>query len=225
MVIDFVSKLVKTITLSRVIIWSLAGLVGVLGYTAFENRKDLFDFNVDDDTHTTSNALSQTFTLSATSKEELKEFTDSDKSVVGVAVLTADIRLNVRKALYSYAIPSAKDNPDQQFKNISVQRLPLFTNDPENNRQMVKLINGEFHCAPYATSALAKATPGLNKNVVSICRVSLPPYYGYFSGFITAFLSVDPDIDKQFRLRSAMESIATRIYLRDVISTSKTSPF
>lgn len=220
MVIGFLSKLVRTITFTKVVIWTLAGFVGVLGYTVFENRSTIFGIG---ESHQTTNQVGNTFVVGEQTKEAIKNLVLQDQSVLGVAVIAADLRLNRRKSLYFFSERGADvvKDPIAQAQISQVNSLPLFTKDEQNNIQMIKLINGEFSCAPYSVALLSSAAPALNKNVISVCRASLPPYYGHFSGFLTMFLNSDPSVEAQLQLKATLETLATEIYFRDVIPTSR----
>ena len=222
MVIGFVTKLVKTITFKRVLLWTLAGTIGIIGFTAYEHRDELFSATSLRQVPT-GNPVGHAFIVGQDTKDKIKALTKSDPSIVGIGVLSADIRLNVRRSIYFYSAADNQDDSDPLGRYAQIQRLPLFTKNEENNRQMVKLINGEFHCVPYTQTTLAKAAPNINQDVVTICRASLPPYYGFFSGFVSVMLRIDPDVETQIRLRTTIESLATEIYFRDVLPTSKKS--
>lgn len=220
MVIGFVSKLVTAISFKKVLIWTLAGSLLVVGYTAYEHRADIFDASsLGHSSAAIGNPVGSIFVVSDATKKDVATFVKAEKSVVGFSVVSADIRLNARNTLYFYADPTSPTPPTIAPLD-SIPRLPLFTKSEENNRQMIKLINGEFACSPYSTSLIAAVAPNVNKDVIAICRASLPPYYGHFAGFVSVLLNTDPDVDEQVRLKQAIEAMATQIYFRDVIPTS-----
>lgn len=215
--LSLVSALVKTITFNKVLLWALAMIITVVSYTVYERRDDLFQASPF--ARLPGNDVGMIFNISKTTKARAKEFVESDQMIVGLTILSADLRLNSRVSLFhigdnEYADPVA----EAALQNLS--SLPLFSKSEENNRQMIKLINGEFLCVPYATSAMALAVPNANKRVITICRASLPPYYGQFSGFVSLFLNADPDIERQIRLKQQLEMFATGVYFRDVVPSS-----
>lgn len=218
----FLSKLVKTITLKHVGLWLLTGVLIILGYTAYEHRAELFQSA----THLTGNdtpsvnLVGATFKVSEATKEKVKDFVASNKDFVAMGISAADLRLNQRTTIYFFSLEAGNGSP-QVTRNLD--RLAFFTNDDENNRQMIKMINGEFHCVPYANTILAKSRPEINRNVSSICRASLPPYYGHFAGFITLYTKHDPSVDQLVELKNSMETFATEIYFKDVIPTTRKS--
>lgn len=203
-------------------IWTLAGIILVFSYTAYEHRSDLFNAATSgQSTMIAGNPVGAIFEIGNTTKKNIETFVKAEKSVVGFTVVSADIRLNVRNQIFFFPDPTVP-NPPTLLPLQAFSRLPLFTKNDEANRQMIKLINGEFTCAPYATTSLvAQVSPSTNTNVITICRASLPPYYGHFSGFVSVLLNTDPDIEEQVRLKQTIESMATEIYFRDVILTTK----
>ncbi len=223
MVTSLLSKLVTAITFKKVLIWTMAGIIGVIGYTAYERRSDLFKVaKIGSGSPTPGNPVGAVFTVGDTTKKNISSFVKDEKGVVGFTVVSVDIRLNLRNQLYFFADPTVP-NPPTLAPLAAIARLPLFTKNDDNNRQMIKLINGEFTCAPYnsGTSLVAAVNSNVNRDVVTICRASLPPYYGHFSGFVSVLLNTDPDVEEQVRLKQAIESMATEIYFRDVIPTTK----
>jgi hypothetical protein len=195
-------------------------MIGVFGYTIFENRDELFS-SADSSKKLIGNPVGVAFTVSTNTKETLKALVNSNKNIEAIAVTSADLRLNIRRNVF---FVSEKTVLVQGTDTETIPRLPLFSSSKENNRQVVKMINGEFFCTPYLETTLAKSQPGLLKETTTACRASLPPYYGFFSGFVTVFLKNDPTLEQQHVLRSEIEAIATEIYFKDVVPTSKRVP-
>lgn len=227
MVTTFASKLVTAITFRKVLIWMFAGITLIISFTAYEQRSTLFEataLNRSVDGSIAGNPVGSTFTVSSDTKKGIQSFVKNEKSVIGFVVVSADIRLNARNILFFSTDPSATNQPSLA-PLLALTRLPLFTKNDENNRQMIKLIKGEFVCGPYSTTILSSIAPSANKDVIAVCYASLPPYYGHYSGFVSILLNSDPDIDEQVRLKQAIEAMATEIYFRDVIPTSKRVKF
>jgi hypothetical protein len=215
MLISLATKLVKTISLSKVLIWSSALTLGVIFYTVFEFREQIFKGTAID--VRSGNEVGHSFSISKNTEKRIQQLVLSDTEIVALSIWVGDIRLNSRKSIYSFS---------EQVRGkieyvVPTTQLPLFTKDDENNRHVVNLLNGRFHCVPYTSTTISKVSPSLNKNIVSVCFASSPPYYGYFSGIVVAFLSSDPDIERQIRLKSDLETLATEIYFRDIIPTNK----
>ena len=217
MLIGLISKLVRSISLMRIFVWAMAMVACVFGYTVFEHRSEIF-METSFSPRPIGNMVNETFNVSDITKQEFAEYAASDKSIAGIAIISADLRQNLRTAVFFYGNGNtAKYN--QQGRLLPIDQLPLFTSDDENNRQMVKLINGEFFCVPYSSTIMAHASDEPHNELVAVCRASLPPYFGHFSGFISVLLTIDPDLEKQSELKNRLESLATQVYFRDVLPT------
>jgi hypothetical protein len=220
-VIALVSKLVKTITLKSVLLLSLAGILAIAALLSFEHRAEIFG-SITTPKQRPVNEVGHEFVIGDDTKARIRDIIKTDQTYNGIAILSADIRLNTRRVIYVYD-PTASKAKMAHLLNTS--RLPLFTRNEDNNRQIVKLINGEFFCAPYATTQVAQMAPDQIGSNVTICRVSIPPYYGFFSGFVALALRVDPSIEQQSRIKEMLENLATEVYFRDVIPTHKKTTF
>jgi hypothetical protein len=222
MVLRFVTKLLHLITLKKVLLWSSTALLAAILYTTYENRQSLFD-KITPEKDSGLNPINITFTVGHESRRKIEQFVRTNNEVVGFSIFTADLRLNRRTSIYFFGFEDGRET-QSPTSNSPFNRLPLFSSSEENNRQIVKLINGEFHCSQYSTSLLAITNPSLNPNVKTVCRASLPPYYGNFIGFVTVFIKIEPNPEEQVRLKSIIESLATEIYFRDVLNTLRRSP-
>lgn len=219
---SLISKLIKTITFTKLLIWTTAATVGVVALTIFENRTEILSSSAIGSTTKDISLAGISFRVGKDSQARIKKFIDYEPEIVAMSVSSIDIRLNIRRVLHYYADDTLGVSKDEVKRDLEIiQNLPLFTTDDANNRQIIKLINGQFSCVGYSSTTVAKVTPALHPGVVTACRISLPPYYGYFSGFITAYLQYDPSLDEQLRLKTEMNAIATEIYFRDVVTSAE----
>ena len=218
MVIGFIGKLVKTISLKRVSIWALAMAICIVGYTSFEHRDELFRASTFG--AAPGNEVGMTFKISETTKKEISELVKTEGTIIGFAVSAADVRLNTRTTLFYAGDPSADSQKFNDAFSMLPPKRPLFTQDEENNRLALKLINGEFFCAPYVWEAGARHEKKIDDLIV-VCRSSLPPYYGHFAGFVSVFLNVDPDVEQQLYRKQLVETLATTIFFRDVVPSKQ----
>ena len=228
--IGFISKAIQAITAKKVIIWLLAISSATVIYTAYENRVELFG-SVYDAPVPGQGSLANVpvFSLSEGSKSTVKDFVLDNPDVISFMVFSADLRLNSRTLVHFYTEPLKSSDPEEVIMdNIRVlsalrqaTRLPLFIKKPEINKQIVKLLNGDFGCTTYSGSPFAIAAPTLNKGAVAICSASLPPYYGFFAGFVTIVLKIDPTVEIQTQLKSQLNVIASEIYFKDVAPFNK----
>ncbi len=109
------------------------------------------------------------------------------------------------------------------YLSISINRYPIFSTQEESNAEAIQLINGEFTCTSFSKTPVARLIPEMANTVKTTCRISIPSYYGYFSGFITIFLETAPDTVQQEQIKLIFSSLATHIYFKDVIPTQRTT--
>ena len=214
----FVTKLVKTITLNRVMVWAFTALTLISFYTLYENRSALLSYITAPEP---TNMVGMTFTVGQLTKSEIQGITDGEPRIVGISILSTDLRLNEAKVLHFYG-----DNPqltDIFARSMAVgsNRLPMFTSNDESNTQIIKLINGQFNCVAFDKTLISKIYPELKGTVKTVCRSSIPSYYGYFSGYIEAFIAETPTSELEDQYKLFIEKLANDVYFRDVIETQR----
>jgi len=218
-VLSLVAKIVRVISLKNVALWSLAGVLALVGLTAFQNRTAIVSYIINGPTVDTAPLSS--FTVSAASQSRIKSLVDSDDLINAMVVLNADIRNNRRVPIHWYSDdPSAEKALDSLFSG-KYGGIPLFTSDEKNNEGVVGVINGEFTCSEYTAGGNAALFPSMQSRFPYVCRTSLPPYYGQFSGYITICLNRVPSADELINLKTEALNISTEIYFRDVLPSSK----
>ena len=217
-VISLAAKILNVISLKKVGIWTFAAIVVLLGFTIFQNRAVIYAAVTSAPVVETPTTLVP-FTVSPTSVDRVKQLVDDGGLISTIVVLNADLRNNRRIPIYWYSNdPVIQKSLDTQY--ISRFGIPLFTAEEKNNENMVGIINGEFACSPYAEGN-SGLYPGMEVRMPSVCRASLPPYYGQFSGFLTISLSRTPTPDEVINLKSTALALATEIYFRDVVPANK----
>lgn len=212
------AKVLSVISLKKVAVWTFAAIVLLFGYTLFQNRASIYKY-------VTSEAVVPTpttvvgFTVSTLSQDRVKQLIDVDGLITAIIVLNADLRNNRRLPIFWYSDdPFVQKTLDMQFANN--YGIPLFSSEEKNNENIVGVINGEFSCSAFADGNSA-LYPGLGTRMPTVCRASLPPYYGQFSGFLTVSLNRVPTPDELIALKSMILGLATEIYFRDIIPANK----
>lgn len=217
-VISLAAKVLSVISLKKVAVWTFAAIVVLIGFTVFQNRIKIYAAITSVPVVETPSTVSPYY-VSQTSQDRLKLLVDADDLISSIIVLNADLRNNRRIPIYWYSDdPYAQKTLDTLF--VSKFGIPLFTAEEKNNSNMVGIINGEFACNLYAEGN-SGLFPGLGQRMPTICRASLPPYYGQFSGFLTISLNRVPTTDEVIALKSTMLAVATEIYFRDVVPANK----
>ena len=212
------AKVIRVISLKNVAVWTFAVLVAIVGYTIFENRAKLVQYVVNGPA-VDAPAITG-FVVSSASQGRVKQLVDSDDLVNAVVIMNADIRNNRRVPLYWYSDDLSIQKILDTYFTGRYGGIPLFTSEEKNNENVVGVINGEFACSAYAEGNAA-VFPGLSSRMPYVCRASLPPYYGQFSGFVSIALTRVPTPDELIALKAEALGISTEIYFRDVIPASK----
>ena len=214
-VFSLAAKVLDVISLKKVAVWSFAAIVVLVGYTVFQNRTRIYSAITSAPVVETPTTLIP-FAVSVTSQDRIKQLIDTDNLISSIIVLNADLRNNRRIPIYWYADdPFIQRELDSQFVG-SRFGIPLFTAEEKNNANMVGVINGEFACGLYADGN-SGLYPEMGTRMPSVCRASLPPYYGQFSGFLTISLNRTPTADEVIALKSTLLALATEIYFRDIV--------
>lgn len=212
--ISLTTKLVKSISPKRVMLWCATGTFAIIAFTVFEHRRELYQISAIGNPHV--GHIGATFNIGGQSRSELSTLVRGDENILAAGVLSADMRLNLRSVVFVFS----QEKQDIVAAAPGAARLPLFTTDLMNNNQVIRSINGEFSCALFAGSVASSIAQFANSKSVYVCQSGLPPYYGFFTGFITILLATPPSIEEQHRLKTSLDIIATEIYLRDIIPAS-----
>lgn len=215
---SLLAKVIRIISLKNVAIWTFAALVVLIGYTFFENRAAIVSYIVNG--RQADAPATGSFVVSTSSQARVKQVVDVDDLVNSMVVMNADIRNNRRVPLFWYSDDtSIQKTLDSSFAS-RYGGIPLFTAEEKNNENIVGVINGEFACSPYEAGNQS-LYPGMAARMPVVCRASLPPYYGQFSGFVAISLNRQPTPDELVALKAETLSISTEIYFRDVIPANK----
>lgn len=209
-ILPHLKKILMWITLKRVIMLGLGLLVWIFSLTMFENRAMLYDSL----THKSPIPNETTnLTISDEVARKIKIVSDGHPELNFIMVAGANIAMNQRELIYWYTNnPQVEvDIRDHITKNgkISV----LLGRNEESNIAIIRAINGEFVCYDNANSLIVS---NLNLLTKKICRVSIPPYYGQFSGYLTFGVSKDLTPEQLSVLRHDAVEITREIYFNNL---------
>jgi len=214
------TKIIKRLSFRRILVVSITLLVGITAFTAYENRNRLFAA-AELSLPIRNNMVGSTFTVGAETRLEINERVKRDSSIVGMSVSTADLRMNESHVLFFSSDDLQLTTIANNQIAINDFRLPIFSQNDENNDEVIKLINGNFSCSNFNDTLQARLTPEMSSTVKMICRSSVPSYYGYFSGFVTVYLNEQYSIDRQAHLKITTDRLSVDIYFKDVLTTQK----
>ena len=219
MITGFITKLVRTISISKVAMWSLTALLVIVLYTIFENRSR---FVTKFTAPQIINVTGVTFSVGPETQIRLTELAKSSSNIAGIAVMSADLRLNEARSMFFFGTdPSLSGVKEAALRN-DVNRFPLFTGIDESNIDIIKLINGQFSCTPFSLTLESRIYAKELDTIKAVCRSSIPSYYGYFSGYLQIYLTEAPSPEKELQLKLIAEKLANDIYFKDVLPTQKT---
>lgn len=215
--LSLAEKVIRVISLKNVIIWFLTALFIIVGYTIFENRDAILKTVVNK-----PNIIRQSnsFRVSAAVKERARQFVEREDLVVGMTILTADIRYNRRYPVYWYSDDAFIMKRFDELFNGRYGGVPLFTSDDRNNASVVSVINAEFTCGTFDESGISFIFPGLSSRLLYVCKTSVPPFYGQFAGYIVIALNRRPNDIEVDLIKAEIIDLSNEIYFRD-ISTRK----
>jgi hypothetical protein len=196
--------------------WGLTALVSLMLYTVYENRGRIAAAGL---TPRMSNPVGVSFKVGVETKKQIDAKVKAEKSIIGIVVMSADLRSNEAKSVYFSGDDPTLVATDRIAHEGGSTSVPMFTSDEKHNASTIHLINGQFNCQRFEDTLSAKIYPDLSMNTKSICKSSIPSYYGYFSGYIAVFMNIVPSQEQEEQLKLATEKLATDIYFRDVLAT------
>jgi hypothetical protein len=214
--IRFVLKLVQAVSLNRVLMWGLTALITLTLYTVYENRGRIAAASL---TPRMSNPVGLTFKVGEETRRQVDAKVKADKSIIGIAVMSADLRSNEAKSVYFSGDDPTLIALDRIAREAGNNSVPMFTSDEKHNAATIHLINGQFTCQKIQDTLIAKIYPDLSMSTKALCKSSIPSYYGYFSGYVAVFMTIVPSQEQEEQLKVVIEKLATDIYFRDVLPT------
>lgn len=215
--IGFMLKVVRTISLGRVLLWSGLAFSSLILYTVYENRGRISSAAL---TPGVSNPVGQTFKVGQETQKQIEANVKSSKPILGLVVMSADLRSNEATQVFFVADDPTLNKANADAFAAGPKTIPMFTSDEGHNSTTIKLINGQFECTKFKDSIASKLYPELGVAVKTICKASVPSYYGYFSGYIVVFLGTEPSNEQELQIKITMEKLATDIYSRDVLTST-----
>ena len=209
-ILALAEKIIRVISLKNIIIWTLAAFFTIAGYTIFENRNDILKTM----SGTNISAPASNFRVSPYVRERAKQFVDREDIVVGMVVLTADIRNNRRIPVFWYSDDAYVTKQLDSTFTGRFGGVPLFTSDDVNNSSVVSAINAEFTCTTFEESGMSILFPSLAPRFPVVCKISVPPYYGKFAGYIIVALNQQPKPSEIDYIKAESIDLSNEIYQR-----------
>jgi hypothetical protein len=153
--------------------------------------------------------------LSKKTSEELEKTVTQKDIVNSISVEVIDFRTNTKYV--SYLFTNVKDLKDIYAKyDFQTSEQPLFTNNANQNKIIINLINGEFICTKYSTTANGISMPESKDYISTVCSNSIPPYYGKIVGIVSIYLKRDPTPEEVDQIRILTRNLSIMIYDKEL---------
>lgn len=204
----FLLRLTWTKILQLIILF----LVISVAWLAYEIQDDIIKYiqNTYTDRYTVS--LKH---LSPKTVKLLNETLSKTDIISAISVSLIDFRTNTTYAVYLSA--NSKELRDVYIRyDIENVEQPLFTNNPEHNKKIIDIINGEFDCNKYSMTNSAINMPETKAFITTECTNGIPPYYGKTIGIISIFLKREPKPEEIDQIRIIIKNLSLIIYEREL---------
>lgn len=207
--VKYAESIINNITPYRVAVFTILISFFLAANVVWEKRNDIvaYLFNTTMKTPVFWNVSQET-------QKELINLTKSDL-IGSVLVTEVDFKKNQRGYKFYHI-----DDPvlSQRFKPVVENLLPapFFNENSVNNTQMIELLNGGFICNKTDETIIKEITPEIASIFPYVCRISIPPFIGEFTGILTIGLTKEPTQLEQDTLKIAMTNTALSLYKRDI---------
>lgn len=218
--IEFLAKVLDKISLMRVGLIIILTLITMSSVIVYENRNSFFSFPSFTQPKS-PNLVGGSFVIGRETKQRIQQIITHTDYILGISVRNADLRLNKNVGVYYYGKPGVLTTMYENLLSSSTDLFPLWSSNLDLNNQIIRLIGGDFYCLPFNATLLQSLRPDLAVEVKSVCRVSLPPYFGYFTGFIEIYTNKDLTLDEMQVLQVVFKDLSNKIYQNDVVKTFK----
>lgn len=145
----------------------------------------------------------------------------SKDTIAAIQIINVNFKKNSRSSAYFIFNDAELKNAYNIFAESKLSDIPLFTESEINNQRLINLINGDFVCIDFKDAPSSKIYPNVAKNISTVCSISIPPYYGRFSGFLNIYLIKKPQNEELVYIRQLSRDISLRIYELDIDKTNQ----
>ena len=127
-----------------------------------------------------------------------------------IFVVQMNMSRNTRRILYFTSLdPEVQRQEEEFFKTHVTPDLPVFNDDPINNKRIIGYINGEFICTDFAVSQASRFLKDVN--VKYVCATAVPPIYGKFRGTVVALIKNVPNAEEQTQLKILLRDLSNAL--------------
>lgn len=152
-------------------------------------------------------------TISAQHQTDAKTILRQIPGSMAMLIIKVDLPSNSRRVFYRFESDTQLRNMNDKYFNHTPigSSQPLFIKDTTLNMRIIRLINHEFDCSPFTSTIASKFVPESIGIVSTVCSMSVPPSYGYFTGFITVYLSAPPSESNKDEIRVLLRQFSDNI--------------
>lgn len=213
------SDFIKVLSWQKLIQAALFLLLLMLAWGFWENRATIYNsIKVGARVETDAPLI---INLSNGTKSYMDGALNKSKDLVaGIQIVNVNFKKNTRNTSYFFLNDPLLKTTFDAFQASKVADIPLFTDSEINNQRLINLINGDFICNDYKDTPAGKFMSAAAKNIPQVCAISIPPYYGRFSGFMNIYLLRKPDSEDLVFIRQIARDLSLKIYESDIDRSS-----
>lgn len=213
--LDNVTQLLKILSWRKIIQLAVFLLVCGVAYGFWENRIVIYNTlkvgaKVESDEPMRINLSTGTLLYLNDSVVKSKDF------IAGIQIINVDFKKNIRSTSHFTFGDQRLRGDYEKYQALRIAPLPLFTSVENANQKIINLINGEFTCDDFEKTVSAGTMPGAADYVSKVCAISIPPYYGRFSGYMNVYLLKNPSQAELAIIRQLSRDISLKIYENDI---------
>lgn len=215
-----ITSLLKVLTWQKIVQATILIVILGVSYGFWENRVTIYNsLRVDARVEVEQPIVIQ---LSPATISTLEESVQKMRGLIsGVQVINVDFKKNSRSTAFFVSSDPILRKEFEDFQAKKITDISLFSSSEVNNQKIINLINGEFICNDFKDTAGAKIMPRAMDTVPVVCAISIPPYYGRFSGYLNIYLAKKPTPEEISIIRQIARDLSSRIYETDVDKSSK----
>lgn len=206
-------KLAKFMTWGRFFKTVAALVLCITMYTLFENRQTIYDGII---ASTGSQRTMIHAPITELTKRSIQDLLDKPSNIIAVQFVSVDFKTNTRNTEYFRSNSVVFQKAMDDYANTKLAPTPFFTDDIRNNERNTHLMNGDFVCNKVSDIKVFQKFGDISRFADTVCSVSIPPYPGYFSGYITFYVKGSPDAFEQAEIRAAARKLSIATYDADV---------
>lgn len=189
----------------------------VLLYTAWEYREPVWKKVVAENKITVGQLP---IPPSKQTQDEISAMVRQSEYIGAAQIVNVNFLTNERAVVYSFSDDDKITYEMGEFYKHRTSSTPFFLpknsiGAVENNWRSVGIMNGVYSCDNFEQTIGVRNFPNLIGRVAQLCSVSIPPYEGYFSGYVVVWLLTDPQPGQAEDIERKVRSVARAIFERE----------